>query len=430
MSTAAGANMLGFELARHFADDPAVRVAEVRLCTPFPRVDPVWTNASSPLESTTFHCPFEPAAPLLRPRFDGVNLYPLSHRMQIGILPEASVGLDGVVLRDNRAFVFGPETALEDGLRRTSFALTADGATYYEWNGAYDPARVGNLRAIYEAQQRLLSGPRRAEARHSHHRKLASLLVRRGYVYYYHLTHVLPLFCLMRRRLLRDREIQLLTSGVFDEHFTMQGIAADRLVRCQPDTIYTADELVSATPVPFLAPPRELLRLVRATYAPPSRGRPCVVFIRRTRAQRTAFRNQVCGELGIAARADVCVLENHHEILGAVRRYFAGQEVVDFDSDCMTPAEQIKLFARASVIIGAHGSGLANMIFCPKQTCVMELMPERSFFPLFWHLAAALELPYAVHIVPGVSKYENFAVPPEAILSALRMLAVSSRSPQ
>lgn len=38
--------------------------------------------------------------------------------------------------------------------------------------------------------------------------------------------------------------------------------------------------------------------------------------------------------------------------------------------------EQINLFNRASMIISAHGAGLANISFCKKGTTILELYPQ------------------------------------------------------
>lgn len=433
-----------FRLAREWSDDPRATVLSELRCEPFDRADPLWTHpARSPADSV-FHCPSPAAAPLLRPRWDGRDRYPLEHAARVAVLPDAAVGFDGLVARRGRLFAFGETSAAMDSVRYLASlhgaepdgdaarvrlpgvgALAPGADAYYEWRRVENPETLGRLRAIYEARprERHAESVEPARPRVSRHEKLAVLLSRRSYVYYYHLTHVLPLFLLLRPLLLEDPEIRLLVAGPFAEHFTRLGIAPGRLVPYDPGTLYRARRLYAATPVPMLAPPRELLGLVREAYAPPApAGPPCVVVIRRTPGQRTAFRNGVCERLGVPVRVDVCMLENHDEVLAAVRAAFPGREVVDFDSDRYSLDEQAALFARARVVVGAHGSGLANLVFAPAGARVLELMPERSFFPLFWHLAAALGHCYAVHVVPGVSKYDNFRVPPAEVRAALERL--------
>ncbi len=62
----------------------------------------------------------------------------------------------------------------------------------------------------------------------------------------------------------------------------------------------------------------------------------------------------------------------------------------------MQPAAQVDLFLEAEWVIGAHGSALANLIFCPAGTKVLELAPEHEFRTYFWLMAEKLGLTYAV----------------------------------
>lgn len=427
---------LRLALAREWRDDPSARVLARLECCPFRRSDPIWTSTQRSIDDVQFHSSSAVAAANLRGR-----VFSPSMSCEVATLRNATVGFDGIVFNDDRLFAFHRSSAIEENLRylarfndlhpsrrellmgdRGALAVCPD--VYYEWRAATDAKMLERLRPIFEANERVGDGvpaPRRVVS----FDRLASFVSKRSYVYYYHLTHVLPRLCLMRDLLLANPDIQVLTSGAFDAHFEMLGITRDRLVHYDPTQLYEARELFAATPPPFLTPQREMLRLVRATFVPRAAddANRCIIFIRRTHAQKTAFRNCVCDRLRLDARVDVCVLENHDELLDALRRRFPRDEVIDFDSDRYTLAEQIALFARAKLIVGAHGSGLASLLFAPPDTGVVELMPERSFFPLFWHLAAALGMRYAVHVVPDVTKYDNFAIPAQELLRAVAMVA-------
>jgi capsular polysaccharide biosynthesis protein len=56
--------------------------------------------------------------------------------------------------------------------------------------------------------------------------------------------------------------------------------------------------------------------------------------------------------------------------------------------------EQVSLFAQAEIIAGAHGAGLTNMIFAPKDACVLEFSAAGVGLIHFWSLASALQLGY------------------------------------
>jgi len=44
----------------------------------------------------------------------------------------------------------------------------------------------------------------------------------------------------------------------------------------------------------------------------------------------------------------------------------------------MSVLEQIELFSNADVVIGTHGAGLANILFCKPNTKVIEIFQARS----------------------------------------------------
>jgi len=55
--------------------------------------------------------------------------------------------------------------------------------------------------------------------------------------------------------------------------------------------------------------------------------------------------------------------------------------------------EQISLFRNAEVVVGPHGGGLGNLVFCSKGTQVIELFPAATADALF-RLSKAVELEY------------------------------------
>lgn len=60
----------------------------------------------------------------------------------------------------------------------------------------------------------------------------------------------------------------------------------------------------------------------------------------------------------------------------------------------LTWAEQINAFRHARVIVAPHGAGLANLIFCRPETCVVEFFHRAYVNPCFWRLAALQGLDY------------------------------------
>ncbi|GAA3995340.1 glycosyltransferase family 61 protein [Hymenobacter fastidiosus] len=72
-----------------------------------------------------------------------------------------------------------------------------------------------------------------------------------------------------------------------------------------------------------------------------------------------------------------------------------------FETHVLTPysqAEKIALFAHARVIISPVGAGLANIVFSPPGTELIELLPERFMVPDYLELAARLGITHR-HLV-------------------------------
>ncbi|MEL6789825.1 MAG: glycosyltransferase family 61 protein [Pseudomonadota bacterium] len=60
--------------------------------------------------------------------------------------------------------------------------------------------------------------------------------------------------------------------------------------------------------------------------------------------------------------------------------------------------EQVSLFHGAEVIVGPHGAGLANMVFCRRGTKVIELTPSAYLNPCFLDIARSLLHDFAMHV--------------------------------
>lgn len=59
--------------------------------------------------------------------------------------------------------------------------------------------------------------------------------------------------------------------------------------------------------------------------------------------------------------------------------------------------DQVALFQSASAVIGPHGSGLGNIVFCAKGTRVVEFFPERLHrVSPFWRVSGLAELDYTM----------------------------------
>jgi capsular polysaccharide biosynthesis protein len=64
--------------------------------------------------------------------------------------------------------------------------------------------------------------------------------------------------------------------------------------------------------------------------------------------------------------------------------------------------EQVLMFQRAEFVVGAHGAGLTNLLFCEPGTKVIEFMPTSEMRPFFWVISEKLGLRHAMQFCPSV----------------------------
>ncbi len=76
-----------------------------------------------------------------------------------------------------------------------------------------------------------------------------------------------------------------------------------------------------------------------------------------------------------------------------------------------TWAENIHAFAEAELVVGPHGAGLANVVFCPRGAQLLEFVPGDRPFPDFYSAAAAAGMEYRAMLtsalLPAGKEYER-----------------------
>ncbi len=116
---------------------------------------------------------------------------------------------------------------------------------------------------------------------------------------------------------------------------------------------------------------------------------------------RVAARNPVPApaarrRLHVARKGPARSVANH----AAVEALLAGEGFETVHLEGMPVHEQIALFQQAEFVVGPHGAGLANLLFCAPGTRVIEFMPTAEFRSFFWTIAAKLGLVHGVLFCP------------------------------
>ena len=100
------------------------------------------------------------------------------------------------------------------------------------------------------------------------------------------------------------------------------------------------------------------------------------------------------------------VMRNEYELIARLLRW--GIEPVELSS--LDLDEQIALFRDTRLVVGAHGAGLANIVFCQPGTVLYELLPAHYVNPCVAHLAQMRDVHYWCDVhrsddLPGVWRH-------------------------
>lgn len=94
---------------------------------------------------------------------------------------------------------------------------------------------------------------------------------------------------------------------------------------------------------------------------------------------------------------------NEPDLERTLREKFGFQPVVLSE---MSPEQQIRAFAGAAIVVGAHGAGLSNATFMKPDAILFEIFPKIRIWPTFRAIASRAGLRYAAHVTPAADRYD------------------------
>jgi capsular polysaccharide biosynthesis protein len=195
--------------------------------------------------------------------------------------------------------------------------------------------------------------------------------------YYHWMFDILPRFGILQRSgLAVDYYVVNATTQFQKDSLKVLDIASDRILNPAPDTHIEADQLIIPSltgPVYELSPQLQACQYLRSaflnenTVPRPHRA----IYITRADANN----RRVINESEIRA----VVIDN-------------GFEVVSLTN--VPLLEQVKLFAEARIVVGPHGAGFTNAVFCQPGSVLIEFMPETWQIHCFERLARLVGMTY------------------------------------
>jgi capsular polysaccharide biosynthesis protein len=201
-----------------------------------------------------------------------------------------------------------------------------------------------------------------------------ALAARGGDNYYHFLTDVLP-----RLELLRKTGVDLgaatfvvnRTTPFQREMLDQLGIPEERCLQVARHPHIRATELVvPSLPDAHLRTPPWIVPWLRAHFLP---------------ADPAASSRRLYVTRGTAKHTRR--VDNEAEVLRALEPL----GFVRVDPGELSVAEQIRHFAEAECVVGAHGAGLTNVAFCPPGAAMVELFAPDYVNVCYWALASTVE---------------------------------------
>lgn len=170
--------------------------------------------------------------------------------------------------------------------------------------------------------------------------------------------------------------------------FAALGIPKSSIVEYGDTQHIDAPLILEPTPAESVTPQRELLfafrSLLRSNFPIETSSRTAKI-VYCTRSNSTSRR-----------------IANEQEVQQAIESAIGSTstlELVKFTGS-QSLEDSLSLFSDAAAIVGPHGAGLSHIILAPPNTVVVELQFMNSPPMMFYHIANALHMPYAIAPLP------------------------------
>lgn len=197
----------------------------------------------------------------------------------------------------------------------------------------------------------------------------------RSDIYYHWLLDTLPrLHLLQRSRLAIDKIVIPCSAPYQQASLDMLGLSTAQIVSERGMHVQASSLVVPTMPGVPGNPPRWACDYLRKSL---------LSTVKRSSHSRRIYISR--------AKASSRTVINENELLPLLERF--GFRTLYLEE--LSLQEQINEFSQAEAIVAPHGSGLANLVFCPPGACVIELFSPNYINVMYWALSSHLGLDYS-----------------------------------
>jgi hypothetical protein len=208
--------------------------------------------------------------------------------------------------------------------------------------------------------------------------------------YYHWMFDILPRFKILQRSGLVPDYYSINTETSFQrESLQVLGISSNRILSPTKNTHIEADELIIPSllgPVFSLSPQAQACQYLQSTFL-------------RNDKTRKPHRKLYISRNDANNRRVINETELRDEVLDK------GFEVISLSG--VSLLQQVELFSEAKIIMGPHGAGFTNAVFCQPGSVLIEFLPEGYNVDCFERLARLVGMEY--HAIMGTAGDEQSA---------------------
>lgn len=230
--------------------------------------------------------------------------------------------------------------------------------------------------------------------------KAAVLVQKWGFGYFHFLVEILPKVIRMNEI---DKEIPILID--YNTMFIDEALEYFKITN--PIVPYNTDTM--------FFPVKEAIHITETMSGNPS---PSDISLIRSRLPYTSIPLQKVNII-IFRKEQKRSIKNFNELLSQLKSVTPNEEWIVFNQLSFT--KTVELFSRAKMIVGAHGAGLTNMIFAPKNIPIIELSPSNQVNLCYWHLSWILNNNHKLFACEALENDEINA-PIDEIINVIKQL--------